>query len=82
MITSIPMEMIWILISILLVVYIYTLALIALEIAHMITLGNESYYINSRVKSRSFREQIMCFYYILVTFCINIHFSWVLISFV
>ena len=47
----------------------------------MITLGNESYYINSKFESRSHREQIKCFYYILVTFCINIHFSWVLISF-
>ena len=41
----------------------------------VITLGNESYYINSRLESRSLREQIRCFYYILVTFCINIHFS-------
>ena len=41
----------------------------------VITLGNESYYINSRLKSRSLREQIRCFYYILVIFCINIHFS-------
>ena len=47
----------------------------------LITLWNESYYINSRLKSRSLREQIRCFYYILVIFCINIHFSWVLISF-
>ena len=47
----------------------------------LITLRNESYYINSRLESRLLREQIKCFYYILVTFCINIHFSWILISF-
>ena len=41
----------------------------------LITLENESYYINSRLESRSLREQIRCFYYILGTFCINIHFS-------
>ena len=41
----------------------------------LITLRNKSYYINSRLKSRLLREQIRCFYYILVTFCINIHFS-------
>ena len=47
----------------------------------VITLGNESYYINSRLKFRSLGEQIRCFHYILITFCINIHFSLVLLKF-
>ena len=41
----------------------------------LITLGNKSYYINSGLELRSLKEQIRCFYYILVTFCINIHCS-------